>query len=91
MGEFIEDLYNEPKLPVFAGSFTAALKKAQKKTPDKWINYLCYTSVWVIDNAQRNSAAEHFRPYFIQYLKKQDDDVIEELEVKVRRNIDAGK
>lgn len=91
MGELIEDLYNEQRFPLFVNMLSSTLKKVQKKSPDKWMDYLSYTSIWVINNVQRNSVTEKFQPYFIQYLKKQDDKDIEELEVRVRRNVGSGK
>ena len=52
---------------------------------------LNYVSVWLIDNSSRDEVAEKFKPYFIQYLRKQDDKDIEELEKLVKQQVSNGR
>ena len=87
----ITECYNEKRLGLFDNIFTGILKKLHKKKQDMWMDCLNYVSVWLIDNSSRDEVAEKFKPYFIQYLRKQDDKDIEELEKLVKQQVSNGR
>lgn len=91
MGMLITACYNKSRFGLFDNIFTGTLKKLQKKKQDMWMDRLDHVSVWLIDNSSKDEVAEKFQSYFIQYLRKQDDKDIMELEKLVRQHVPQGR